>query len=73
MTCVTGPHAGAGTYSVVLSVRGVSAAGACTYEYSAATTPTLSSAGWTSNDAGASSWVLALAGSGFGDAPVVKV
>jgi hypothetical protein len=54
-------------------VRGVSAAGACTYEYSAATTPTLSSAGWTSNDAGASSWVLALAGSGFGDAPVVKV
>ena len=78
MTCVTGPHASADTYSVLLSVRGESAVcgggdGACTYEYIAATTPTLSSAAWTSNDAGAGSWVLALGGSGFGDAPVVKV
>ena len=78
VTCVTGGHTTAATYAVVLSVRGVGAAcvgggAACTYAYSTASTPTLASAVWTSNNAGGSSWTMALGGSGFGGAPVVKV
>ena len=74
VTCVTGGHLAAATYAVVLSVRGVGAtcAGACTFEYSAAATPTLTSASWAAN-AGSASWTLALGGSGFGTAPTVSV
>ena len=75
ITCVTGGHTTAASYALLLSVRGVSAVcvGTCSYEYSVASTPTVASAVWTSNDAAGSSWGLALGGSGFGPAPVVKV
>ena len=76
VTCVTGAHTTEGTYDIALSVRGVGAActgAACTFEYSAAATPTLTSASWASNDVGSDSWRLSLGGSGFGGAPVVTV
>ena len=76
VTCVTGSHTAAATYTVVLSVRGVGAVctnAACAFEYSTAATPTLISSSWAANNVGSGSWTLSLGGSGFGVAPVVTV
>ena len=76
VTCVTGAHMTAATHDIVLSVRGVGAVctgAACSFEYSTAATPTLTSSSWAANNAGSDSWTLSLGGSGFGAAPVVTV